>query len=160
MGTCGQMPTTCVAGRSPDSIGDSLLACTSLVPSSLPTPPGLSQTLTGCSRSLCTSPPGVQDPTPRQGKSAGRLVHLRRSYQGAGVSEEAVSLLLASWRSSTTKNYNSSWRRWEQWCEKHMVNPISPSLGNIRSWQRNTALASAIDLSIVTGQPVFSSSPN
>ena len=131
MGTCGQMPTTCVAGRSLNSIGDSLLACTSLVPSSLPTPPGLSQTLTGCSRSLGTSPPGVQDPTPRQGKSAGRLVHLRRSYQGAGVSEEAVSLLLASWRSSTTKNYNSSWRRWDQWCEKHMVNPISPSLGNI-----------------------------
>ena len=41
MGTCGQMPTTCVAGRSLNSIGDSLLACTSLVPSSLPTPPGL-----------------------------------------------------------------------------------------------------------------------
>ena len=38
---------------------------------------------------------------------------------------------LSSWRSSTSKNYDSAWNIWEQWCSDHHRSPISPSIGSI-----------------------------
>jgi hypothetical protein len=46
---------------------------------------------------------GSQDSTSKKSQSVCRMVHLRQSYQGAGISDEATALLPASWRSSTTK---------------------------------------------------------
>lgn len=72
--------------------------------------------------------------SPTEGESVGCMVHLRRSYQGSGVSEEAVSLLMASWRGSTTKDYNSSWRVWERWCTRNGTHSFSPSVGDIANF--------------------------
>ena len=76
-------------------------------------------------------PSRSHDSSTKESQQSGRMVNLRRSYQGAGITEEATSLLLASWRSSTTKHYNSSWRVWEWWCIQSGTNPISPSLSDI-----------------------------
>ena len=84
---------------------------------------------------LLTSPQGLKFSFSRKSQSVGRMVHLRQSYQGAGISDEATTLLLASWRSSTTENYNSSWRVWEQWYVQSSTNPISPTLSDILAYQ-------------------------
>ena len=38
---------------------------------------------------------------------------------------------MTSRRTSTTKNYNSSWRKWEQWSAENNASTFSPSIGNI-----------------------------
>ena len=113
-----------------DSTNHSIMARSAMVPDSVPSITGQSKVASFVPRPS-NQPSGSQDSSPRESQSTGRMVHLRKSYQGAGISEEASSLLLASWRSSTTKNYNSSWRVWEQWCIQSGANPISPTLSDI-----------------------------
>ena len=77
------------------------LANTELVSNHVPTCVGLPKTASGNPRPHDQSRRrGHTSPTESQ--SAGRMVHLRRSYQGSGMSEGAISLLMASWRGSTT----------------------------------------------------------
>ena len=80
---------------------------------------------------LMISPGGETTP---ESQSVGLMVYLRRSYQNSGVSEGAITLLMASWRSSTTKNYNSSWRIWECWCAKSSTSSISLTIEDIANF--------------------------
>ena len=82
------------------------------------------------------SPPGGQSPRgnskcrPTEHTStteSGRMAHFRESLADRGISQEVESLLSASWRKGTHKNYDSAWRKWEQWCISHHVSPISAS---------------------------------
>lgn len=132
MGSSRQVSTTCSTGGGYYSAGDTVLADASMVSSSFPTAPRLPETSSRHPRSIDTAPSRVQDSSPRRSQPVGRLVHLRESYQSAGLSEDAVKLLLASWRFSMTKiYYNSSWRKWELWYSRSNTNPISPTLGDI-----------------------------
>ena len=49
--------------------------------------------------------------------STGCLVHLGKSLRERGVSAEAEELMLSAW-SSTNKNYDSAWRKWEDFCNE------------------------------------------
>lgn len=43
-----------------------------------------------------------------------------------GWEANQVSLLKASWRSSTWKTYKAPWNRWKSWAELHDINPMRP----------------------------------
>ena len=113
-----------------DSANHPTMARSAVVPNSVSSLTGQSEATSSVPRPSNESS-GSQVSISKRSQSVGRMVHLRQSYQGAGISDKATALLLASWRSSTTKNYNSSWRVWEQWCVQSSTNPISPSLSDI-----------------------------
>ena len=113
-----------------DSANHPIMARSAMVPNSVSSLTGQSEATSSVPRPA-NEPSGSQNSTSKKSQSVGRMVHLRQSYQSAGISDEATALLLASWRGSTTKNYNSSWRVWEQWCIQSSTNPISPSLSDI-----------------------------
>ena len=75
-----------------------------------------------------TGSPNV--PTP----SSGRLSCLVQRYETEGFSKDVANQLVAATRSSTSKTYESSWRRWCIWCAPRKVNPLSAALENILSF--------------------------
>ena len=87
------------------------VANSDMVSSSLPVVNRQPEITPSMSRSP-NQPSGLQDSFTKESQPAGCLVHLRRSFQSSGLSEEATSLLLSSWRHFTSKNYDS-WRIWE-----------------------------------------------
>ena len=78
-----------------------------------------------------SSPTPVGGPLTPQSTVSGRLACLRQSYQAAGLQEPAIRLLMASWRQSTSRNYDSAWSLWERWCHGRHVNPVVPSIGSV-----------------------------
>ena len=60
-----------------------------------------------------------------------RVQGLRLRFQADGISEEAIKLILASWRSKTDANYNSAWRKWQGWCNEKGANPFNSDLSLI-----------------------------
>ena len=53
------------------------------------------------------------------------------SLQNRGLSEKAIILLCASWRSNTESSYSSSWRIWETWCTSEGINPLRATIENV-----------------------------
>ena len=66
--------------------------------------------------------------------STGRLAYLEKSLRERGVSAEAQELMLSAWRSLTNKNYDSAWRKWEDFCSDRNINPFSASIESILSF--------------------------
>ena len=66
--------------------------------------------------------------------STNRLAYFRESLKKRGVSAEAEELMLSAWRSSTNKNYDSAWRKWEGWCNDQNINPISAYIESVLSF--------------------------
>ena len=60
-----------------------------------------------------------------------RLDCIRNSLQSRGLSDKAISLMCASWRSNTESSYSSSWRIWERWCLSEGVNPLCATIENV-----------------------------
>ena len=56
---------------------------------------------------------------------------VRSTFPSAGFSEEAISLLCASWRQNAEASYNSAWKQWCKWCESRHINPLSESVTEI-----------------------------
>ena len=73
-------------------------------------------------------PPNV--PTP----PSSRVSCLIQRYETEGFSKDVANLLVAATRSSTSKTYESSWRRWCGWCSERKINPLSSTLTNILSF--------------------------
>ena len=57
--------------------------------------------------------------------SVGCMAYIREGCQKEELSEQASSLVLASWRSKLKSNYNSLFHKWECWCHSRDRNPIS-----------------------------------
>ena len=107
-------------------------------PSMVPSPPPHEH-----QQSLPTSPVegSANEPSGRSAPSLGsgrthpdRLAGVRQSLESRGISEEAVSLICASWRRGTEKSYSSAWGLWQGWCSKGHINPLSASLSNIANF--------------------------
>ena len=75
--------------------------------------------------------PQLRLSSPGHSTQAGPLESLRQRFRQETISEEAIKLILASWREKTNANYNSSWRKWEQWCTPRGLNPISAGISEI-----------------------------
>ena len=63
-----------------------------------------------------------------------RMAYFRGFLSDSGISKEVEDLLSASWRKGTHKNYDSAWRKWEEWCISKHVSPISASLNDVLSF--------------------------
>lgn len=49
-----------------------------------------------------------------QSTTVGRMEGLRRQFRAETIPEDAIELILASWREKTNATYNSAWRKWER----------------------------------------------
>ena len=47
---------------------------------------------------------------------ASRVAYLRKKFNDSSFSEEALRLLLASWRTKSNQSYDSHFRKWLGWC--------------------------------------------
>ena len=77
-------------------------------------------------------------PTDGQASPVNRLQGLRMRFEAEGISEEAIRLILASWRSKTDSNYDSAWRKWQSWCSTWNTNPFATD------WQDSRLLCKAV----------------
>ena len=68
---------------------------------------------------------------PTRSSAVSRPDCIRNSLQSRGLSDKAISLLCASWRSNTESSYSSSWRIWEKWCSSEGVNPLCATIENV-----------------------------
>ena len=69
-----------------------------------------------------------------RGCPTGRMVLIRRSCVEGELSEEATSLLMASWRSKSQTSYNSLFHKWERWCHSRGRDPICGPVGVIANF--------------------------
>lgn len=77
-------------------------------------------------------PSGGKPPSDNSGSSTpGCMANLRKSLSEEGVSAQSAALICSSWRGSTTKAYESAWRRWASWCATRKVDPFSTTLTNV-----------------------------
>ena len=83
--------------------------------------------------SLDTILPSPNCDNPQQ-QSPPQLAVWRVSSNNLLHREFCQTLILSSWRQKTNSNYNSAWRKWEQWCHERAVNPFSASLPDILSF--------------------------
>lgn len=56
---------------------------------------------------------------------------VRRTYRNLGFSRTTTSIIMASWRTGTKKQYQTFIKRWFQYCFEWKIDPISPSVNNI-----------------------------
>ena len=116
---------------SSDNPHNSPLEITSLVPSHLANVGGDTATTPKPQENI-NGPDGKQSSHGAAGSSsASRLDCVRSSLQDRGLSESAIKLICASWRSNTEASYSSCWRVWVNWCSKEGVNPINTSVEKI-----------------------------
>ena len=77
---------------------------------------------------VSTQPPGSNA---RDTGATSRVAHLRSRYRQQNISEEASSLLLASWRDKSGKTYDSLFGKWAGWCNKRDTDPISGPVSEV-----------------------------
>eukprot|EP00117_Sycon_ciliatum_P008008 scpid18224/ scgid10901/ len=101
-----------VPNAAPDGVGGADVATTRQVP------------VVGSSRQ--SSPIDGQCPAP-----LGRVAHLRHSYSMSGFSAAVSDLLVASWRTNTSRHYDSAWALWSRWCAQRSIDPLRPALTRV-----------------------------
>ncbi|KAJ8038897.1 hypothetical protein HOLleu_16457 [Holothuria leucospilota] len=57
-----------------------------------------------------------------------RLPFVRKYLRNKRVSEQAISIISASWRECTQKQYDTYHRKWSIFCNESKINPFQPSL--------------------------------
>ena len=63
--------------------------------------------------------------------STGHLEGLRQRFRAEMISDQAIDLILSSWRDKTNSNYNSVWKAWESWCAARGVHPFLSAISNV-----------------------------
>ena len=73
---------------------------------------------------------------PSEGQSSlpGRLEGIRQHLTAKQISSKATRLILSSWRDKTNANYNSAWKKWENWCRGKHVPPFAADVSAILSF--------------------------
>ena len=59
------------------------------------------------------------------------MSHIRRDYEKQGISRNTTSILLASWRSGTQKQYCGYIKKWLSYCREKQINQVQASLVNV-----------------------------
>ena len=123
------MPVTNQAPGSQGPSDHSSLEDTTMVPSPPGNAGGLSKNTSGTIR------PDTESNGPEVhhelGSNSSRMAYLRDSFQSRGFSDSASKLLLSSWRTKTTSNYNSLFNKWASWCEQRDRNPFDGPIEDI-----------------------------
>ena len=63
--------------------------------------------------------------------ATGRIAYLWDRYRNNQLSEEAVELMLNSWRTKTNKSYDSLFRKWHCWYDEQGFVPISGPITSV-----------------------------
>ena len=73
---------------------------------------------------------------PSEGQSplSGRLEDITQHLTAKQISSKATRLILSSWRDKTNANYNSAWKKWENWCRGKHVLPFAADVSAILSF--------------------------
>ena len=59
------------------------------------------------------------------------MEHIWESLKNQGLSEQATSLIVKSWRTKTNKSYDSLFERWDRWCSERGSNPFSGPVSEV-----------------------------
>ena len=97
----------------------------------VPTTPTALHRLSASDSSISRSSEEPRDIPPPVTPTASRVDCLNRSYQETGISSQARTLLVAAWRKNTSNAYAAAWRKWDCWCDKQQVNPLSAPLSAV-----------------------------
>lgn len=108
-------------GRSNDHSGRSAVEDPTLVPF----PP---------EHDLIIPSPKLRLPSVGNSAPAGRMEGLRHHFRSKEIPNNAIELLMSSWRSKTISNYNSAWRKWERWCKQRGMHPFAADVSSIRGF--------------------------
>ena len=88
-------------------------------------------TVAGCpthhTSSKVFDPPHSSGPEPE----ISRLANLKHQWSSAGISQNASDLIALSWRNGTSKQYESGWKRWCDWCGKQSINHCTPTIAHV-----------------------------
>ena len=57
--------------------------------------------------------------------------YIRAALQGTGLSATATNLLCNAWREGTKRQYDSTLRRWGEFCTAWEVHPITPHINDV-----------------------------
>ena len=61
-----------------------------------------------------------------------RMDVIRRSLADRGLSDDAITIISASWSSGTDdKQYNSAWKKWCGWCEQRKIDLLQASVDEV-----------------------------
>ena len=63
-----------------------------------------------------------------------RVEHLRESLSSQGLSGQATELILNSWRSKTSRSYDSLFGRWNRWCSERGSDPFSGPISEVANF--------------------------
>ena len=67
----------------------------------------------------------------RSGTSTSRVAYLRRHYEDEQISDTGTELLLASWRTKSSKSYDSLFGKWVCWCHQRGADPIDGPISDV-----------------------------
>ena len=60
-----------------------------------------------------------------------RMDIIRESLADRGLSDDAITIISASWSSGTDKQYNSAWKKWCGWCEQRKIDLLQVSVDEV-----------------------------
>ena len=70
------------------------------------------------------------EPSTTQATLPTGLSLIRQTLIGHGLSTKAKNIIMASWRTGTTKQYDVYLKRWEQFCQSKGINRLDASVEN------------------------------
>ena len=110
----------------PDS---SSMASSALVPGTAENVGGRSSSTSG--HTVSPSADVQSHSTHEDNATASRVAYLRHKFSINSLSEQASELMLASWRSKSSKSYDSHFRKWASWCDERSCDPVSCPVSEI-----------------------------
>ena len=63
--------------------------------------------------------------------------------QGSGLSTMATTLICNAWREGTKQQYNSTLRRWGEFCRAREIHPVTPPINDVVDGGRFGVIATA-----------------
>ena len=72
--------------------------------------------------------------TPSSDSPPSRVGYLRKRFQAESLSEGATKLMLASWRSKSSKSYDGMFQKWISWCQEWDTDPISGPVSEVANF--------------------------
>ncbi|KAJ8021950.1 hypothetical protein HOLleu_39297 [Holothuria leucospilota] len=121
------VPSENRAGQSSGNLDPPVVAHSSVVRKVLSPTGCIANLSTSRGRSPATTYNGKATPITQKAKTC-RLPFVRKYLRNKRVSEQAISIISASWREGTQKQYDTYHRKWSIFCNERKINPFQPSL--------------------------------
>ena len=114
--------------QSQPSAGSTSVEIPAMVPNTATHAGGLSQTDSSRNRNNGQQRQFIDAPT------TSRVAHLRERYRNQQLLEDAMDLMLSSWRTKTNKSYDSLFAKWHRWCSERSSDPFSGPIAQVANF--------------------------